>query len=255
MDRIKPITDSTGIDIGEVREGAWETRFYPNDEHPERGTLDQLRNGGWKDFDQAYSAVVNGLIEMHILDVGSIVNNQIEQPDQAIVKPVMEEEDMGDDDVEVIDSILIPEGEYILKYCWHETQEVMGGAKVKIVFELAEGNMAGATLDCFYPVRALKGPPGRYGKFKISKQQKYYAEIVNLFPGISRGDRSSPRRLNGRLVVGRVETVKTDWDKKTVPEELQYSKVAELLRLLPDEQVEKPKPKPKVQTKDKYAVV
>jgi len=142
-----------------------------------------------------------------------------------------------DDEVEVIHSAHIPDGEYDLKYCWHETLESHGGGKLKIIFEIADGEHTGTQLEAYYPV-TLKSRPSKFGKFAVSDRQKYYEEMVRLFPDISRRDRVSPRRLVEKLIVGRVEIVTSTWDGSRRSDSTQYSKVAELIRLKGDEAIE-----------------
>ena len=69
------------------------------------------------------------------------------------------EDDEGEeDDVEVIDYPLIPEGLYNLVYQEHGTVSTAGGGKLRIIFAVADGEYAGTELECHYPVAETRGP-------------------------------------------------------------------------------------------------
>jgi hypothetical protein len=137
-----------------------------------------------------------------------------------------------DDNCTVDSEPLIPPGRYALKYLDHSTRQSKNTGKLTIRFTIVEGECSGEIISAHYPVR-LKGSAKRFGSFTASKQGKYFAEMCELFPDLANGrmDRISPRRLQGKKVIGQVKTVISDWEGKQRAPATQYSVVERLVGL------------------------
>jgi hypothetical protein len=122
---------------------------------------------------------------------------------------------------------LIPDGTYEAIFTGHETSLLFGRApKIYLHFRLVcSAEHDGKELYRAYPVNALKGKPGRNGRFKLTKHQDLYKTLCRLLDLQARTDRLSLQGLKGRVLRIRTRTVKTDYRQTALPTFHWYSVV------------------------------
>ena len=132
--------------------------------------------------------------------------------------------------------IAVPEGRYELRYMSYRTGYFRDQAKVTVYFAIiSPEDYAGVTVERFYNVDELKGRPRKYGNFNVSARRTLVREFSSLLGQPSRLDRISFVRLRDKRIVGEVETVTTNYEKRALSLNSQYSRVARLIQVLPDE--------------------
>ena len=94
------------------------------------------------------------------------------------------------------------------------------------------GDSFGLILQRYYNVKHIIGKPQRHGRFKASKKGDFLREYLTLFPSrADRLDRIPMTPFQNVLIEGKVKTV-TFSRGKDIPKPLQYSKIAELRRVV-----------------------
>ena len=119
---------------------------------------------------------------------------------------------------------MIPEGEYLARYLWHDTAVLFAKAhKVVLHFEICEGPHTGTRLTRYYRVKQLIGKSGRNGKFKLAAGGDLYRTLARLQDVRTRPDRISLRPLRTIFLRVGVRTVDRDRDNKSLSEGARYS--------------------------------
>jgi hypothetical protein len=124
------------------------------------------------------------------------------------------------------DRPLIPEGEYIVKYNYHETAIMFGKSrKLTLWMQLCDPACPhfGLILPKYYNVTELKGKPGRGGKFKAAHGSSLAMDYCELFMTTGRLDRISFDPFRSNALVAVVRTVRCNQTQRALPEPLQYS--------------------------------
>ena len=130
--------------------------------------------------------------------------------------------------------VLVPEGDYELRYIDYETAKYYGNPKVIVHYAIcAPEEYAGLPVDRFYQAKALIGPPGRFGKYKAKRRGHLVREFHKLIGHADRLDRISFARLKGKRIIGDIQTVRSDHNRNPLPEEDQYSRISRLVAILP----------------------
>jgi hypothetical protein len=155
-------------------------------------------------------------------------------PNSAVVAndPFAEEDGVG-----IVDDcpVLVPPGIYVLGYSDYETASYFGRARVTVRFGIMEPEQfAGLPLERFYNVKRLIGTPRKYGDFQARARSDLVREYRALTQDQGRLDRISFSRLKGRKIQAEVATVQRDHAGNSVPDADQYSRIARLVRCLPD---------------------
>ncbi|MCH9026680.1 MAG: hypothetical protein IIA05_06130 [Proteobacteria bacterium] len=130
----------------------------------------------------------------------------------------------------------MPNGEYELRYLYYETAMYFGNPKVIVHCAIvAPDDCASLLVDRFYNVQRLIGPPRKYGNYVASRNCHLVREFRQVIGEASRRDRISFKTLKGKRLMGELEVVTWDYQNNPLPEENQYSRIAKLVRVLPDD--------------------
>ncbi len=132
------------------------------------------------------------------------------------------------------DCVLVPEGEYELRYVDYETATYFGKAKVIVHYAIIQPDeYAGLPVDRFYNAKKLTGPPGRFGKYVAPRRGNLFREFKKLVGRTERLDRLRFAQLKDQRVVGEIQTVTTNHKHEELPEDDRYSRIKRLLHVLP----------------------
>ena len=132
-------------------------------------------------------------------------------------------------------AVLVPPGRYTLAYTGYRTAKFFGSAKVILSLAVIHpDDYAGIPLERFYNVEGLIGPVGEKGRFKAPARGHLAREYHALMGKSPRRDRITFGRLEGKRILGDVETVARDHAGKQIPPEASYSRVARLISCLPE---------------------
>lgn len=132
--------------------------------------------------------------------------------------------------------ISVPDGEYELRYDFYETGLFFGSCKVIVYFAIsAPDEYASTPVRRYYNVTKLSGPCRRYGGYIAPPCGNLVREYKRLIREPDRIDRISFRTLKGKCILGRLETVTRTYDRKDLSPDDQYSRVAELIRIIDDD--------------------
>lgn len=130
----------------------------------------------------------------------------------------------------------IPPGVYDMLLVRHRTLNSFGG-RVALEFEIQGSEYRGCIVRAYYPVK-LKGPAKTRGKFyPPTKQTDLFRDYCALFGEPTRRDRLL-EAFRGTTVKGRVNTVRTDRNRKPLPDACQYSVVTDFAGLAEEESPE-----------------
>ena len=133
-------------------------------------------------------------------------------------------------------NILIPPGDYIVRYLYYATSKFQDQSKVTLYFAVIEHDTyAGTPLERFYNVDSLKGPQKRYGDFRATARGDLVRELSSLIGPMPRLDRISPVHLKDKRILCEVKTVTEDRNRRPLTPDQQYSCISRLLEVLPDE--------------------
>ena len=147
--------------------------------------------------------------------------------------PLDQEPDEGGGTVDG-ECVLVPEGEYELRYVDYETGNYYGSPKVVVHYAIFEPEeYAGLPVDRFYNASKLTGPPGRFGKYVAPRRGDLVREFKRLIGKGERLDRLRFARLKDQRVLGEIQTVTTDHNHKELPEDDRYSRIKRLLHVVP----------------------
>ncbi len=132
--------------------------------------------------------------------------------------------------------VLVPDGEYELRYVDFETAMYFGNPKVIVHYAIIRPEeYAGLPVDRFYNAKKLTSPPGRFGKYVAKPCGSLIREFKRLVGRGERLDRLRFARLKGQRVIGEIQTVKTDHKHEELPEDDRYSRIGRLIKVLPDD--------------------
>ena len=132
--------------------------------------------------------------------------------------------------------IAVPNGKYELRYMYYETAKYFGVPKVVVYLAIdASDEYAGVPVCRFYNVTRLTGPCCKYGNYIAPPCGDLTREYKQLVQEPLRQDRISFQVLKGKRVLGRLETVTKGYKGKILVPDNQYSRVAELIRVIPDD--------------------
>lgn len=127
---------------------------------------------------------------------------------------------------------LLPDGEYVMRYLYHETVTAFRTPKVILHMQIVEpGEHYGKRLIRAYRVKELIGRPRKWGRFKLTRHQELFLTLASLYDKRLRHDRFSLRALTKVLLRATTRTVTTDYRQQLSPEALHYSMVDELVSI------------------------
>lgn len=130
--------------------------------------------------------------------------------------------------------VLVPEGNYQLKLVGHYTAIKFNAPRLILVFRVIDyGQFHGCLLERYFYVKSLKGKPGKNGGCIHKPRGDFMIEYLGLFPEMRkpRLDRVSLQPLYENVITARIATVTRNNQQKKMPEQLHYSKVAELIEV------------------------
>ena len=147
--------------------------------------------------------------------------------------PLDEEPDEGSGVVEG-DTVLVPEGEYELRYVDFETADYFGKPRVIVHFSIIKpDDYAGLPINRFYNVKTLAGPPQRFGKYRAKPCGNLIREFKRIAGRANRLDRISFKRFRDLRIIAEVRTVQRDYLRQPLHEDDYYSRILRLIRVLP----------------------
>ncbi len=127
---------------------------------------------------------------------------------------------------------LVPDGEYVMQYLYHETVMAFRAPKVILHMKIVQlGEHKGKRLIRPYGVKELIGKPRKWGRFKLTRHQDLFITLAHLYGKRLRHDRISLRALSKVLLRATTRTVTTDYRQRPSPEALHYSMVDELVSI------------------------
>ena len=148
--------------------------------------------------------------------------------------PLLDEEPDEGSGVVDGDTVLVPDGEYELRYVDFETAEYFGKASVVVHFAIIEpDDYAGLPIDRFYNAKKLTGPPGRFGKYKAKPRGNLIREFKRIAGRANRLDRISFNRFRDLRIIAEVKTVRRDYQRQPLHEDDYYSRIFRLIHVLP----------------------
>jgi hypothetical protein len=131
------------------------------------------------------------------------------------------------------DCVLIPEGEYQVKYLHHETKSGSFGPKVKITFQIISmGRYFEQIIHAWYNIKSSGKKSGRNPKIGLSRHSKLTNELLKVLQIKKRVDRLSLSDLKNHILVVKVRTVKTNSTQKQLASALHYSVVDSMVSCL-----------------------
>ena len=126
-----------------------------------------------------------------------------------------------------IDYPLVSPGEYEARFKNYKTFQMYGsGGKLRAFFVISDpGPAFGEAVPKFWNVDLTKRG------FTVGTRSAFLRDFCRLFPAyrLTRRDRIPLSDFYGKAFRIRVETVDKDRNRKPIPEQLRYSKVAEIL--------------------------
>lgn len=149
-----------------------------------------------------------------------------------------ETEERGEGGGDIIGScVAVPDGQYELRYMYYQTGYFKDQAKVTVFLAIIEPeDYAGVPVERFYNVDELKGPPRKYGDFKVSARRTLVREVGFLLGRPKRLDRISFAGLRDKRIIGELETVTRNYEKRELLADHQYSRVARFIEVLPEKE-------------------
>jgi len=118
----------------------------------------------------------------------------------------------------------------------YETGSYFGNPKLILHCAIVNSDDYGGTpVDRFYNVQELIDRPRMYGRYKAIARGALVREYQRLFKDPERLDRISFTPLKEKRLIGRLEKVTHSYDQKILAPEHQYTRIAELIEILPDE--------------------
>lgn len=126
---------------------------------------------------------------------------------------------------------LVPEGEYLAAFLYHETAITFTVPKVYLHFRLVSfGPHFETPLIAAFNARGIVGRPRKNGRFKLGRRSRLYLTMCHLLEGRGvRPDRISLRPLRRLLLKVSVRTVTTDYRQRPLPAIERYSVIDDIL--------------------------
>jgi hypothetical protein len=130
----------------------------------------------------------------------------------------------------------VPEGEYRMAMTAYQTAMPFGKDQPRLFmdFKIQDyGPHFGVTLRKFYNVASLTSKAGRHGKCKHKARGDFLIDYCTLFPEqkIKRLDRIPMEPFSKSIIIGKVRDVTKNPQHRTLPAQLRYSVIGELLRV------------------------
>jgi len=128
---------------------------------------------------------------------------------------------------------LVPDGRYIVNFSYYRTMLMLKGIpKIEIGFKICDDDTSlnGLILPKWY--NAIKcNKPRKNGNFKVGKRSNFSMDFTRLFNhDIKRKDRVPMSYFDKYYYLIETETVTSNFQQKKYPEQLQYSKVKEIIK-------------------------
>jgi len=131
----------------------------------------------------------------------------------------------------------VPEGKYEVRYMYYETAIYFGAPRVIVHCAIdASDQYAGVIVSRFYNVKEISQPPGKYGNYVAFPRGDLVRESRRFAKDTKRMDRISFSHLKGKRLLARLETVTQNHSRNGLDPTDYYSKIAEFIRIIPDEE-------------------
>ncbi len=132
--------------------------------------------------------------------------------------------------------IAVPNGKYELRYMYYETAVYFGSPRVVVHCAIdASDQYAGIEVCRFYNVKEVTQPTGKYGDYVALPCGDLVREYKILISDPERMSRISFSVLKGKRLLGRLARVTRSHSRDSLLPEHQYSKIKELITVIPDE--------------------
>ena len=134
------------------------------------------------------------------------------------------------------DSVLVPKGEYEIRYESYRTALYFKKPRVILqcsIFKPEE--YAGLPIERYYNVAELGGPPRKFGAFTANKRGDLIREFRRITGQTGRLDRISFKRFKDLRIVAQIRTVQHDYKREPLDRQDQYSIIDKLVGVLPGE--------------------
>ena len=130
---------------------------------------------------------------------------------------------------------LVPEKRYEVTMKAFRTALMFAGVAPKLVMDfviVTPGEHFGVVLPKYYNVTRIKGRPAENGEFRVGSKSDFARDFFSLFP-VSQTNSDSFRMdlFEGATLLAKAETV-TRARNRPIPPNLQYSKIARLIKVL-----------------------
>ncbi len=129
----------------------------------------------------------------------------------------------------------IPEGIYLVHYIDFTMSRMFGGRKVIVHFAVVRGEYAGTPLTRYYNVDAVADELPAGEDYVAGDRRDLVREYRKLLPDRSGADDIDLDDYAGKLIRARVETTGKDSRGNKLSKNSCYSKIAELLEIVPDD--------------------
>ena len=129
----------------------------------------------------------------------------------------------------------IPEGMYLVRYIDYKTGWMFRGRKVVLHCAVARGEYASTPLTRYYNVDALADELDDGEEYVANDRRDLVREYWKLLPDKSDSGDIDLNDYSGKLIKVRVETTGKDARGKNLSKSSRYSKIAELLEIVPDD--------------------
>lgn len=130
---------------------------------------------------------------------------------------------------------IVESGIYEAKFTRYETAYIHRAPKLILSFSITSyGDNFGVKISKFYNVRKLLGGKGKKGRFLIGRRSNFLHDFYRLFPDshAKRLDRVPMSIFKNFLFEIEVRRVTTDYMQRNIPEQLQYSVISNIRRIV-----------------------
>ena len=128
----------------------------------------------------------------------------------------------------------IPDDKYVASFYFYQTKHMFNGIpKIEIWFEICDDEYQGFKIPKWYNCLDCKNPR-KNGHFKVARRSNFSLDFIRLFNHeIKRRDRAPMSYFNNYYFLIETETVTKNFEQRNYPEQLQYSKVKEIVKATP----------------------
>jgi hypothetical protein len=135
----------------------------------------------------------------------------------------------------ICENVLVPPGEYLVRYLRYWTAIYWDKPKVFVEFSIVSPEEhAGLPVERMYNAAKLLGPPRNSGNFRPAPRGTLLREYRRLMGDPGRLDRISFAQLTSKDILAKITTVTKDRNRNTLTKADQYSRIDELIMIVND---------------------